>query len=282
VIFTEFRFLFFFLVAFSIHWLLRSAGARKNWLLACSYFFYGCWDWRFLFLILASTLVDYFVGERLCREECKVKRKHWLWVSLGFNLGMLGFFKYFHFFTDSAVGMLNWIGLPASSSTLEIILPVGISFYTFQTLSYSLDIYRGKLKPAESLRDFALFVAFFPQLVAGPIVRAVEFMPQLSVPRSLSKVQFRACLTLFLFGFVKKACVGDHVAPMVDQIFGRPDLYDFPSHWLGAFGFWVQLYCDFSGYSDMAIATAGLLGYALPVNFLFPILSYNITDFWRR
>ena len=166
--------------------------------------------------------------------------------------------------------------------TLSIVLPVGISFYTFQTLSYSIDIYAGRLQPQKSLLDLATFVAFFPQLVAGPIVRAADFLPQLAIARSFSQVNVRACLILFMVGFFKKACVSDNLAPIVDRYFSAPETYNALSSWIGVLSYTVQIYCDFSGYSDMAIACAGLLGYELCVNFDFPYLASSITDFWRR
>ncbi|MEL7331905.1 MAG: MBOAT family O-acyltransferase [Cyanobacteria bacterium J06560_2] len=203
-------------------------------------------------------------------------------LSLGVNLGALAFFKYANFFVESAVGLFGWLGLPANSVTLSIVLPVGISFYTFQTLSYSLDIYAGKLEPKKSLLDLATFVAFFPQLVAGPIVRAADFLPQLDSLRMFSQVNVRSCLTLFLVGFFKKACVSDNLAPVVDRYFSDPAAFDAVSGWIGVLSYTTQIYCDFSGYSDMAIACAGLLGYQLCENFNFPYFASSITDFWRR
>ena len=283
MIFTEFRFFLFFAIVFGVYWTLRHNGWRKAWLLLCSYAFYGAWDWRFLFLIMGSTLVDYIVGLNLvkARERPMVKRS-WLMVSLGVNLGALAYFKYANFFAESATDMFSWLGLPMNSVTLNIVLPVGISFYTFQTLSYSLDIYAGRLQPRKSLLDLATFVAFFPQLVAGPIVRASDFLPQLDSVRQFSQVNIRTCLTLFIVGFFKKACVSDNLAPVVDRYFSDPSAFDALSSWIGVVGYATQIYCDFSGYSDMAIACAGLLGYQLCVNFDFPYFASNITDFWRR
>ena len=182
MIFSEFRFLVFFAVVTAVHWLLRRNYGRKLWLLAASYWFYGVWDWRFLFLIFASTVIDYFAALRLQRARLREDAgspRFWLIVSLTANLGILGFFKYYNFFAESAQSTLQWLGLPVGDVTLSIVLPVGISFFTFQTMSYSIDVYRGKLEPVRNFFDFALFVSFFPQLVAGPIVRAVDFLPQL-------------------------------------------------------------------------------------------------------
>ena len=282
MIFTEFRFFLFFGLVFGVYWALRNNGWRKSWILLCSYAFYGAWDWRFLSLIIGSTLVDYVVGLNLIKTDSQRVRRGWLMLSLLVNLGALAFFKYAGFFAESAVGFFGWLGLPVNSVTLSIVLPVGISFYTFQTLSYSLDIYAGKLEPKKSLLDLATFVAFFPQLVAGPIVRAADFLPQLDVARSFSQVNVRACLTLFMVGFFKKACVSDNLAPIVDRYFAEPGAFDALSGWIGVLSYTVQIYCDFSGYSDMAIACAGLLGYELCENFNFPYFASSITDFWRR
>ncbi len=284
MIFTEPRFLVFFAVVFAVHWSLRGERSRKLWLLACSYAFYAAWDWRFLSLIGFSTLVDYFVGLRMAAlgAGAATIRRRWLWVSLASNLGLLGVFKYLGFFVDTAGPFFEWLGFSVSSSTLGIILPVGISFYTFQTLSYSIDVYRGRLEASRDLPDFALFVAFFPQLVAGPIVRASHFLPQIATARSLARVNGRALLLLFLVGFFKKACVSDNLSPIVDAYFANPSHYDVLSAWVAIVSYAVQIYCDFSGYSDMAIACAGALGYQLGQNFDAPYLSSNIQDFWRR
>ena len=282
MLFTEFRFLVFFVLAFGVHWALRPATARKAWLLGCSYLFYAAWDWRFLALIWISTAVDYVAGLGIHRATRPSKRKRWLLLSLLTNLGLLGFFKYWNFFLDSAAGLLGWLGLEPNLPVLEVILPVGISFFTFQTMSYSLDIYFRRLEPTRRLLDLALFVGFFPQLVAGPIVRAVEFLPQLRAPRRWSDVAARTALLLFLSGFIKKACISDQIAPLVDGYFADPGGWTAASAWLATLLYAVQIYCDFSGYSDMAIACAALLGYRLPVNFRFPYLAANLTDFWRR
>lgn len=283
MIFTEFRFFLFFAIVFGVYWTLRANGWRKAWILLCSYAFYGAWDWRFLSLIVGSTLVDYVVGLNLVKAGATPRaRRSWLLLSLGVNLGALAFFKYAGFFAESAVGLFSWLGLPMNSVTLNVVLPVGISFYTFQTLSYSLDIYAGRLQPRKSLLDLATFVAFFPQLVAGPIVRASDFLPQLESARQFSQINVRTCLTLFIVGFFKKACISDNLAPIVDRYFAEPSAFDAVSGWIGVLSYTTQIYCDFSGYSDMAIACAGLLGYQLCLNFNFPYFASSITDFWRR
>jgi alginate O-acetyltransferase complex protein AlgI len=280
--FAELRFVAFFVAAFVVSWSLRGNLARKLWLLVCSYAFYAVWDERFLLLILGSTLVDYRVGLALGRSSEARVRKRWLVVSLVVNLGVLGVYKYFDFFIDSGAVLLDTLGLPASEWSLRLILPLGISFFTFQTMSYSIDVYRRQMEPTRNLLDLALFVGFFPQLVAGPIVRARSFLPQLlSLPR-FEHVNVRACLMLFLVGFIKKAVVSDSLAPYVDAYFAAPASFDAFSAWLGV-GLWsAQIYCDFSGYSDMAIGCAGLLGYNLCLNFDFPYFASSITQFWRR
>ena len=282
MIFTEFRFLLFFIVAFGVYWLLPRNGPRKLWMLVSSYAFYAGWRWEFLGLIVASTLVDFIVGRMLDRKESPGGRRLWLILSLVVNLGMLATFKYFDFFVTSGVEFLNSLGIDASPRTLGFVIPVGISFYTFQTLSYTIDVYRGNLKPIKSLLDFAVFVAFFPQLVAGPIVRASEFLPQLVSKRRFSEITWRASSALFLFGYIKKACIADNVAPIVDQVFADPAAYGVLGKWLGLSLYSVQIYCDFSGYTDMAIAMAAFFGYQLTINFNFPYLAKSITEFWRR
>ncbi len=280
--FVEFRFLWFFLAAFAVYWTLRHNSARKFWLLVCSYAFYAAWNWKLLFLLLGSTLVDYTVGLMLERASKPAVRRGWLFLSLGVNLGTLAFFKYFNFFVGSGAEFLAWIGLPASYSTLSIILPVGVSFYTFQSMSYTIDVYRGRLRAVSSLLDLAFFIAFFPQLVAGPIVRASTFLPQLAAPRCFATVDVRGALVLFLVGYIKKACLADGVAVFVDQYFGQPAVYSPLSAWIAVLLYAVQIYCDFSGYTDMAIASARLLGYELTLNFNYPYLAPNIADFWHR
>lgn len=282
MLFTQPIFLFFYAVVFAVAWSSRDNVRRKAALLAASYVFYAAWDWRFLALILASTLVDYTAALGMRRARTEAARRRFLVASLAANLGMLGFFKYFNFFIDSAAAILRPLGAELGDRALEIVLPVGISFFTFQTMSYTIDVYRKKLEPVASLLDFALFVGFFPQLVAGPIVRAARFLPQLERSPSFASVDARRFLALFLTGFVKKACIADHLAVTVDRVFAEPGLYTAGSVWIAVLLYAVQIYCDFSGYTDMAIACAGLLGYDLGPNFDFPYLASNLTEFWRR
>ncbi|ESA37596.1 membrane bound o-acyl transferase mboat family protein [Leptolyngbya sp. Heron Island J] len=282
MIFTEFRFILFFILVFSIYWKLPNKTWKKLWLLICSYIFYGIWDWRFLSLIIGSTFVDYMTGLKIYDSNTQIAKKAWLTLSLSINLGILGFFKYYNFFVDSLVHLFDTTGLSFNSININIILPAGISFYTLQTLSYSLDIYFGKLTPQKNFLNLACFVAFFPQLLAGPIVRASDFLPQLTAIQKFRNVNVKACLVLFIVGFFKKACISDNLAPFVDNYFSAVDSYTALSGWLATMSYAVQIYCDFSGYSDMAIACAGLLGYNLCVNFDAPYFSSSITEFWRR
>lgn len=279
---TDPRFALFFVLVFAMHWALRTQQARRNWLLLCSYAFYACWDWRFLSLLWVSTLVDWLAALRIGATRSGPRRRAWLALSLITNLGLLGFFKYYGFFVESATSGLAALGFDVSVSRLEIVLPVGISFYTFQTLSYTLDVHAGRLRPRRSLTDVALFVAFFPQLVAGPIVKARDFLPQLDTRRQLSAIAARTSLMLFAIGYFKKACVADALAPIVDNVYAHPAAYDLPSLWTALGLYAAQFYCDFSGYSDMAIGLAGLLGYGLRENFRFPFLATSLVEFWRR
>ncbi len=282
MIFTEVRFLLFFAVSFSVYWLLPTNRSRKLWLLAGSYVFYGAWDWRFLALLVGSTLLDFLVGLGLARTDHPARRRWLLACSVVGQIGTLCLFKYYDFFVTSGAEVLAALGLDVEPRVLNLVLPVGISFYTFQTLSYGIDVYRRVLVPVRSFLDFALYVAFFPQLVAGPIVRAIDFLPQLTRKRLWSDVNVRACLILFLVGYVKKACVSDNIAASIDAIFSDAGTYGGADLWLGSSLFLVRTYCDFSGYSDMAIATAGLLGYELRINFDFPFVARSMSEFWRR
>ncbi len=283
MVFSEPRFLVFFLLVFGVHWLLRANDHRKFLLLAASLFFYGSWDVRFLALILGCATVDFFVARQIGRARARGERgRGWLFVSLGYDLGTLAFFKYFNFFAASGATFLQWLGLPVGEVTLSIVLPVGISFFTFQAMSYTIDVYRGQLEPAPRYLDFLLFVTFFPQLVAGPIVRASTFLPQLDTRREWKNVDVQGALGQFLAGFIKKAIVADLIAGPADAVFKDPSQFGPESIWVAVVCYSIQIYCDFSGYTDMAIGAARLLGYELCENFRFPYLASSITDFWRR
>lgn len=282
MVFTDFRFPLFFLLVAAVYWLSPRHTFRKLWLLLASYTFYAFWDWRFLSLIWISTAVDYLAGRGLERESHPVRRRLLLGMSLAANLGLLGFFKYFDFFVQSAQDLFILLGLPFRTHTLDVVLPVGISFYTFQTLSYTIDVYRGKLRPTRNLLDFALFVAFFPQLLAGPIVRASNFLPQLERIRRWDWLRMQLGLQYLVMGLVKKVAVADRLAVFADPVFADPSLYHTGALWAATLAFTIQVYADFSGYSDMAIGLGHLLGFKLPKNFDLPFLARNFREFWGR
>ena len=282
MLFFSGQFLLFLAVTALACLLARSVRARVWVLLVASYVFYAAWDWRFLGLIALSTAVDYAAGLALSRTDAPGRRRACLAASVIVNLGVLGFFKYFGFFVESATALLAPLGVTASDRALGIVHPVGISYYTFQSMSNTIDVYRRQIDATPRIVDFALFVSFFPQLVAGPIVRAKSMLPQLQRRPRLDAVDFRAAFTLFLVGFVKKSCIADGVAPSVDALFADPTSFTVLSVWTGVLLYAVQIYCDFSGYTDMAIASARLLGYELTPNFRFPYFARNINEFWRR
>ncbi|PKP25180.1 MAG: membrane-bound O-acyltransferase family protein [Bacteroidetes bacterium HGW-Bacteroidetes-2] len=284
MLFNSVAFFLFLPSVFLLYWFVfkKHLQAQNIFLLVASYVFYGWWDYRFLALIAASTLVDYGIGLALAKEEVQKKRNVLLLLSLGFNLGLLGFFKYFNFFIDSWVEAWGSVGVVMHSSSLNIILPVGISFYTFQTLSYSIDVFRKKLEPTKNLVNFAAFVAFFPQLVAGPIERASHLLPQFKEPRVFDYALAKSGLHLILWGLFKKVVVADNCAFFVNQIFEQPSGHTTAELWVGAILFGFQIYGDFSGYSDIAIGTGRLFGFRLMTNFAFPYFSRNIAEFWRR
>ncbi|SMP40897.1 alginate O-acetyltransferase complex protein AlgI [Neorhodopirellula lusitana] len=278
--FAQAEFLVFLVVVLVMTWSLRSKRYRNTFLLVASYYFYAYWDYRFCGLLLISTAVDYWVAIAIHRTASVRVRRWCLLVSLLVNLGMLGFFKYFNFFVDSARPLIESLGW--DPTTLDIVLPVGISFFTFQTLSYTIDVYRGKLKPTKSLLDFALYVAFFPQLVAGPIVRAANLLPQLDELPGFSRRRFYGGFQQLLRGAVKKVLIADRLGETVDVVFGGVELYSSVTVWIAVIAYAGQIYYDFSGYSDMAIGVAKMLGYRFPVNFRHPYLATSMSDFWRR
>jgi alginate O-acetyltransferase complex protein AlgI len=280
MLFTQHEFPLFFAVVLVAAWLSRSRVPRNSLLLAASYYFYAYWDYRFCGLLLLSTVVDFVVARQMDRTDNRRARRMLLVTSLSVNLGVLGFFKYFNFFIDSARPLLESIGL--SGETLSIILPVGISFYTFQTLSYTIDVYRRVLKPVDHFLDFALFVAFFPQLVAGPIVRARELLPQLAGVPVWSRRRCYGGAQQMLRGVIKKVLLADRLGDAVDIVFAGPELYSGITIWIAVLAYAGQIYYDFSGYSDIAIGAAKMLGYRFPVNFRHPYLATSMSRFWRR
>ena len=281
MVFNSLQYLVFFPLVFIAYWQLKRRG-QNVLLLAASWFFYAMWDWRFLGLMLLTTFVDFGVGRYLAAHEDERKRKIAFGLSLGLNLLVLGFFKYFNFFIGSFSDLLNGIGLNVNEPTLQILLPVGISFYTFHGISYTFDVFRRDIKPADDLLDFAVFVAFFPQLVAGPIGRAHIQLPQFEHDRQpLTGEQVRSGLCLILLGLFKKVAIADALAPFVDQTFTDAGEQSWVNLLFGAYAFALQIYGDFAGYSDVARGSSRLLGIELPLNFEQPYLSRNMTVFWR-
>lgn len=282
MLFNSFVFFIFLAVVLPIFHLLPSKKSKNLFLLASSYFFYGYWDWRFCSLLAFSTVVDFLIGQRLFQTDCANSRKRLLMLSVIVNIGLLSFFKYCNFFVESFAATASTFGLELDYIHLNIILPVGISFYTFQTMSYTIDIYRNKMKPTENFIDFALFVAFFPQLVAGPIERARHLLPQLSQKLKPSREQFEQGVALIVFGLFRKVLIGDTAGRIVDNIFIQPDRYMSIELICALILFSIQIYADFSGYSSIARGVGRLLGVELVRNFEQPYLAKNISEFWQR
>ncbi|HLV13715.1 MAG TPA: MBOAT family O-acyltransferase [Xanthomarina sp.] len=284
MLFNTIDFAIFMPIVFLMYWFVFKKNIRNQnlFLLVVSYFFYACWDWRFLGLIFLSSLVDYLVGLSLAKTHENVKRKTLLITSLVVNLGVLGFFKYYNFFLESFQDAFSLFGRSLESSTLDILLPVGISFYTFQTLSYTIDVYRKRLEATNNILSFFAFVSFFPQLVAGPIERASNLLPQFERKRHFDYAKSVDGLRLILLGLFKKMVIADNCALAVNEIFTNYTEYNGSTLFFGAFFFAFQIYGDFSGYSDIAIGSARLLGFDLMQNFNSPYLSRNLGEFWRR
>lgn len=276
-------FLRFFAGFLLLYWLVRhDLRARNALIVVASYFFYGWWDYRFLSLIWISTLLDYFVGLALDHQR-DPRRKTWiLFLSLTGNLAILGVFKYFDFFVGSAVHLLGQLGLSVHAPTLQIVLPVGISFYTFQTMSYAIDVYRGKMKATRDLTVFAAYVSFFPQLVAGPIERASHLLPQFTRPLAITAAMVEEGIWLSLWGLFKKVVIADNLAPLVEMVYHPQSTVSGPAVVAATLAFGFQIYGDFSGYSDMARGLARMLGFDIMVNFNLPYAATNLRDFWHR
>ncbi len=285
MVFNSLAFLVFFLLFFYLYW-FTERKASINWrnllLIVGSYVFYGWWDWRFLGLIVISSAADYILGLQIHKAKSQKQRKFFLIMSLCINLGILGFFKYFNFFTESFAELITLFGFQANPSSLNIILPVGISFYTFQTMSYAIDIYRGQLTPTKNALQFFAFVSFFPQLVAGPIERASRFLPQFAEKKTFDYSKTVSGLRLMLWGFFKKIVIADNFAVLVEQIFDNPTEYSGIGILLGSVLFAFQIYCDFSGYSDIAIGLGKTMGFDLMTNFNKPYFSRSFGEFWSR
>ena len=284
MLFNSIEFGVFLPIVFLIYWFVANKNLRLQnlLLLLASYLFYGWWDWRFLSLIIFSSFVDYYIGVRLSKTIVKNTRQLLLTTSILVNLGFLGFFKYFNFFSESFADAFTLLGHPIEASRLNIILPVGISFYTFQTLSYTIDVYRKKLEPTKDIVAFFSFVSFFPQLVAGPIERASNLLPQFYKKRTFEYNQAVDGLRQILWGLFKKIVIADNCAIQANIIFNNSDDYNGSTLVLGALFFTFQIYGDFSGYSDIAIGTSRLFGFDLKKNFAFPYFSRDIAEFWRR
>jgi D-alanyl-lipoteichoic acid acyltransferase DltB (MBOAT superfamily) len=284
MLFNSFSFLIFIQIVFALYWLLNKKKLiyQNILLLISSYYFYSCWNWKFLFLLIFSTLLDYYSGLKI-QNSIKIKEKKlWLWISIVINLGFLGVFKYYNFFIESFTELLNTIGFHLNPSTIDIILPVGISFYTFHGLSYVIDIYNDKIKAEKNFIYYAVFVCFFPLLVAGPIERATHLLPQIKKRRIFNYYMAIDGLKQILWGMFKKVVIADNCATFANDIFNNQQDYNGSTLFLGAIFFSFQIYGDFSGYSDIALGTARLFGINLLKNFSFPYFSRDIAEFWRR
>ena len=282
--FNSIQFLVFFSVFFVIFWKINKVfevNISNAYLVCSSYLFYACWDYRFLSLILFSTISDYMIGNKIYRSKNKRRRYFYLLISIFFNLGLLCVFKYFNFFIESFNVLFNSISIPTRFTTVNIILPIGISFYTFQTLSYTIDIYRKKIEPANNVIAFAAFVSFFPQLVAGPIERAKDFLGQFLVKKVWNYSEVKGGLRLVLWGFTKKIVIADQVGILVNNIYALESSNGLMVL-LGTFLFGIQIYTDFSAYSDIAIGLGRMLGFHLRKNFITPYFSFSFQEFWSR
>src|SRR5260221_5996107 len=284
MLFNSIDFAIFLPIVFVLYWFVTAKNLRaQNFLVVvASYVFYGWWDWRFLSLIIFSTILDYTIGVRFLKTEKPNARKFLIWISILVNLTFLGFFKYFNFFLDSFVTAFSFFGAQLHASSLRIVLPVGLSFYTFQSLSYTIDVYKRKLEPTNDFITYAAFVSFFPQLVAGPIGRATELLHQFYTRRSFDYNKAVDGMCQMVCGVFKKIVIADNCAEYANQIFNNSNQYSGSTLVVGAILFAFQIYCDFSGYSDIALGTARLFGIDLMRNFAFPYFSRDIAEFWRR
>lgn len=284
MLFNSIDFALFLPPVFILYWFATKGSVRLQniLLLVSSYLFYACWDWRFMFLLIFSTLLDYFSGIKIYETTDKEKKRFWLWLSIVVNLGFLGVFKYYNFFAASFADGLTLLGFKANLGSLQIILPVGISFYTFHGLSYVLDLYKNRIKPERNFIDYSVFVSFFPLLVAGPIERATHLLPQIIKKREFDYSKAVDGLRQILWGLFKKIVIADNCAQYANEIFNNSANYSGSTHALGALFFAFQIYCDFSGYSDIALGTARLFGIEVLKNFSFPYFSRSIAEFWRR
>jgi D-alanyl-lipoteichoic acid acyltransferase DltB (MBOAT superfamily) len=284
MLFNSLNFAIFLPIVFLLYWFTTKGSLKLQniLLLVSSYFFYACWDWRFLFLLIFSTLLDYFTGIKMSDAKNQHSKKIWFWLSISINIGFLGVFKYYNFFAESFASALENIGLNVNPGTLQIILPVGISFYTFHGLSYVIDIYKDRIKAEKNFVDYSVFVSFFPLLVAGPIERATHLLPQMKKKRTFDYAKAVDGLKQILWGLFKKVVIANQCAEFANQIFNNSVEYSGSTLVIGAIFFAFQIYGDFSGYSDIALGTARLFGVELLRNFAFPYFSRDIAEFWRR
>jgi alginate O-acetyltransferase complex protein AlgI len=281
MVFNSLHFVWFFVLVYALYRMLPHRA--QNWLLlVASYYFYASWDWRFLGLLIASTLVDFSCALALDRTRSPATRRTLLWVSLGFNLTLLGFFKYFNFFADNLHAVFGSLGWQLDFVTLRVLLPVGISFYTFVTMSYVIDVYRREIPATRNLLDFAVFVAYFPHLVAGPILRASKLLPQIALPRTITREQMRDGLWLIAWGFFQKMFVADNLAGVANLVFAPAAHPTGVNVLLGSYAFAFQIYGDFAGYSNVARGTSKLMGIELIENFRFPYFVRSAQEFWRH
>jgi alginate O-acetyltransferase complex protein AlgI len=284
MLFNSIDFAFFLPIVFILYWFVfkNNLKLQNGLIVVASYVFYGWWNWKFLLLILLSSIIDYTIGVALKHQEHEKKRKHLLWLSITSNLGILLFFKYFNFFIENFTNAFSLLGYTIPTTSLNIILPVGISFYTFQTMSYTIDVYKKKLEPTTDFIAFSAFVSFFPQLVAGPIERATHLLPQFYTKRKFEYDKAVDGMRQILWGLFKKIVIADNCAELANQVFNHSDQYSGLTLLLGAILFTFQIYGDFSGYSDIAIGTSRLFGFDLMQNFATPYFSRDIAEFWRR
>lgn len=284
MLFNSINFALFLLLVFILYWFFTNKNLKYQniLLLLSSYFFYACWDWRFLFLLIFSTLLDYFTGIKMSEAKNQKRKKFWFWLSITINVGFLGIFKYYNFFATSFATAISNFGFEVNPWTLKVILPVGISFYTFHGLSYVIDIYKDRIKPEKNFIDYSVFVSFFPLLVAGPIERATHLLPQIKQKRTFNYSNLIDGLKQILWGLFKKVVIADQCAEYANMIFNNSANYPGSMLLLGAVFFTIQIYGDFSGYSDIAIGVARLFGIDLLRNFAFPYFSRDIAEFWRR
>lgn len=284
MLFNSIEFALFLPLVFVIYWFItpKNLKIQNALLLVASYYFYACWDFRFLFLLIFSTVLDYYTGLKMQEAKNQNAKKQWFWLSVVINLGFLGVFKYFNFFADSFAQALNQFGWNVSPLVLNVILPVGISFYTFHGLSYVIDIYKERIQPERNFIEYAVFVSYFPLLVAGPIERATHLLPQIKRKRVFDYTLASEGVRQIIWGLFKKVVIADNCSFFVDQLFQNSSNYSATDLWLGAVLFSFQIYGDFSGYSDIALGTSKLFGIQLLRNFSFPYFAKDIADFWRR